>query len=127
MGYPRCVPSASGLSSVELPPTWDALQFVLASVDETQPGAGDEIGDGARGEHLSRVGEVADAGAEMHGDPAEIVASALALTGVYAGADLDAQGPHRLRCCHGVPHRPCGAVEGGEEPVPGCLHLTAAE
>src|SRR5437868_12085727 len=48
--------SPSGGCGEELPPAGHALEVVLASIVERDPGAGDEIGDGAGHEHLVGAG-----------------------------------------------------------------------
>ena len=74
------------------------------------------------------AGERADAGADVHGHAADVVADELALAGVQPGAHLEAERPHPVRGSRGrtriAARRP---VEGGEEAVPQGLDLPAAE
>jgi hypothetical protein len=60
-------------------------------------GAGDEILDGARDEHLSGLRVRRDACAGVDGDAADLAVHELALTGVEAGAYIDAELAHALR------------------------------
>ena len=68
-----------------------------------------------------------DAGADVDGDPADLAVDQLALAGVQAGADLEAELAHRLGDRAGAADRPGRAVEGGEEAVAGGVDLLAAE
>src|SRR2546425_7154610 len=53
--------------------------------------------------------------------------SMLALACVQAGTHLETQLRHRLNDRAGASNPPRGTVEGGEEAVPGRVHLAAAE
>src|SRR6185437_10462815 len=68
-----------------------ALEVVHAAVVEVDPGASDEVLHGARDEHLSPASQRRDARANVHGEPADLPVDALALAGVQAGADLEAE------------------------------------
>src|SRR5438477_4237938 len=98
-----------------------------AAVVEGEPGAGDEILDGLRDEHLARPGERGDPCPGVDGDAADLRPVELTFAGVDTGADLDAQLPDSLagreRTADGA-RRP---VEGGEEAVARRVHLAAAE
>ncbi len=49
---------AAGLGrAVDVPWLWNTFQVVNAVIGEREPGTGDEIDDGPRGENLARVGE----------------------------------------------------------------------
>ena len=69
----------------------------------------------------------ADAGTDVHGDAADVVAAEFAFAGVKAGAHLDAQRLHRVTNCHGAADRSLWAVERREEAVAGGVDLAAAE
>ena len=59
-----------------------------AAVLEDDPRAGHQIFDGARGENLTGTRETSDARADVDGNPSDVVAHSLALSGVDAGSDL---------------------------------------
>jgi hypothetical protein len=62
---------------------------VGAAVLEVDPGAGDEILDRSRDEHLSGRRRSGDARADVHGDPGDLAVGDLALAGVQTGADIE--------------------------------------
>src|SRR5437588_9264333 len=62
----------SSRSRVDLPAVRHALQLVLAAVGELDPGAGHEVLDRPRDQHLVRAGERADACGDVHGDSADV-------------------------------------------------------
>ena len=70
-------------------------------------------------------GQCADARADVHGDPADVVAADLALAGVQSGAHLDAERLHRVADRHRAADRPLRAVEHREEAVTRRAHLAA--
>src|SRR3954447_435805 len=117
--------SGSGSDGVELPIARHAPERVHATVGELDSGAGDEVGDGARDEHLARPRSGAHARADVHRDAAHIsVAHQLALAGVQTGADLDAERANRVagRARAANPSR--GTVERRQEPVAHRLDLS---
>ena len=69
----------------------------------------------------------ADAGTDVYGDAADVVAAEFTLAGVQAGAYLDTQRLHRVTNSHGAADRPLRAVERREETVAGGVHLAAAK
>ena len=73
----------------EPPAAFDATQLVFAALVELEPGADDEVADGARDEHFARAGEGTDASTDVDGEPAHVAAAQLDLTGVQAGAGLE--------------------------------------
>src|SRR5436305_12948729 len=75
---------------VQVPLAGDALGAVLAAVDELQAGAGDQVADGPRDEHLAGGGQLAHAGGDVDRHARELAVVLLALPGVQAGADTDA-------------------------------------
>src|SRR5262245_27018638 len=125
-----CYPSAPVTSvqrrGVEAPAVRDALELVLAPVLEHEPGPGNQVLHGLGHEHLrgARLGR--DSGADRHGDPADLPVHQLALAGVDAGPDLDAEFADLLADLERTPDRAGGTVERGEEPVPRGVGLYAA-
>jgi hypothetical protein len=63
----------------------------------------------------------------VHGDAADLRAVELALAGMDAGADLDAELPHGLSGRERAADGARRTVEGGEEAVARRVHLPAAE
>jgi hypothetical protein len=107
-----------GLDCVQLPGVGNALELVGAAVVEGEAGPGDQVLDRARAQHLPRLGLGEDAGRDMHGDPAEVVADQLDLAGVQASPDLEAVLGQLSPDGVGGPDGPGRAVEAGQEPVP---------
>jgi len=68
-----------------MPLAGDTLQRAGATVLETESRPGDQILHGARDKHLAGLSKGSDAGADVHGDPAELRAHHLALASVEAG------------------------------------------
>src|SRR5438477_537177 len=82
---------------IEPPRAGHALQLVLAALVERQPGAGHEVLDRRRDEHLSGARERGHARADVDGEAAELVAQPLTLPRVQPGAHLEAEVAHRAR------------------------------
>src|SRR5207245_1380695 len=82
---------------------------------------------GARHEHLPWLRLLRHPGPDVHGDAADLAVHDLALAGVQARADLQAEPPHDLGDRAGTADGTGGAVEAGEEAVPGHIELGAAE
>src|SRR5687767_361049 len=78
------IPGSGGrLGDGEKPPlARHALQLGRAAVGELDPGADDEVLDGARDEHLTGLRAGADSRADVDRHAANVVAAALALAGV---------------------------------------------
>jgi len=110
-----------------MPAVRDTLQFVLARVVECQTRTSCDVLHRLRHEDLSGTGLRRDPCADVNGDPPELVADDLALTGVYPDAEVDpdlARGSHhRLRALDR--HR--GGVEGREEPITCGIDLSTTE
>ena len=70
-------------------------------------------------------GQCADARADVHGDPTDVVATDLALAGVQPGAHLDAERLHRVADRHGAADRSLRTVEHRQKAVTRRAHLTA--
>src|SRR3984893_18158818 len=80
--------------------------------------------DGFGHEHFSGTREITDALRDAHGQSDHIVEPDLDLAGVNTRAHLYA---HAVGCGHNLrrgAHRPCGRIEGGEEPVTDGLDLS---
>src|SRR2546421_119746 len=88
-----------------MPFAGDALERVSAAVREPEPRAGDEVAHGARHQDLAGPGERRDAGADVHGDPAELRPHHLTFARVEAGADLEAERAHAIADRARGPHR----------------------
>src|SRR5512132_3344623 len=110
-----------------MPAVGDTLQFVLARIVECQTRTGCDVLHRLGHEDLSCTALRRDPCADVNGDPPELVADDLALTGVYADAEVDAdlaRGPHdRLRAVD----RRRGGVEGREESIACGIDLSTAE
>src|SRR5262249_4316775 len=78
-----------------------------------------------RHEHLAWSGQRSHAGADDHGDAAELLSDDLALARVQAGPDLEAEVAHRALDRGRAADRADRAVEGREEAVPGRVELAA--
>jgi len=100
---------------------------MFATVGEADPRTQDQHLHRAGHQDLTRLGEGASSGADVDRQPGDRLAFALDLAGVQPGPDLDADVAHRLPDRAGTPDGPGGPVEGGEEAVPGGVHLAAAE
>src|SRR5437764_13783900 len=110
-----------------MPLAGDALESVRAAVREPEPRAGDEVAHGARHQDLAGPGERRDAGADVHGDPAELRPHHLTLARVETGADLEAERAHAVADRARGPHRPRRAVEGRQEAVASRVDLAPTE
>ncbi len=90
---------------------------MLAAFPELDARADDQAADRLGDEYLAGRGLCPDARAEVHCHAANVVADALALTSVQAGAQLDGQ--RRDRLLHRTRAADCGdgSVEDGEQPV----------
>ena len=65
--------------------------------------------------------------ADVHADPADVIATDFALSGVQPGAHLDAERLHRVTDRHRAADRSLRAVEHREETVSRRVHLAAPE
>src|SRR4029079_3483892 len=98
-----------------------------ATLPEGQPGADDEILDGAGRQHFARRRFGCDAGADVHGDAADVVSHALALARVQSGAHLETERTHGIADGQATAHPPGRAVEQREEAIAGRRDVTASE
>src|SRR5262249_35623017 len=122
--HARCRGSDRG---VDPPLARDALELVDATILEGEAGAGDEILNRLRDEHLARPGEGGDSRPGVDGDAADLRAVQLALARVDPRSNLHAELPKRVAGRDRTAHGPSGAVEGREKAVAGAVHLAAAE
>src|SRR5438876_66557 len=125
----RLVPTGGPtlLRGVQRPFSLHPLEAMDAALHEAQARSRDQILQSAGDQHLARVRRGGHAGADVHGDTAHVVAPQLALAGVQAGADLEAEWAHRLADGQRTAYRACGTVEGREEAVARRVNLPAAE
>src|SRR3990172_6715412 len=91
----------------------DALERVNALVLEGDARTSHEVFHGAGDHDLAGAGRRRHAGANVHGDAADIVADHLALAGVEPGSRLDSQLPGLVADGAGAADTAGGAVEGG--------------
>jgi hypothetical protein len=68
---------ASGDRGVDAPRPGHALQLALAALLESEPRSCDEVAHRLGDEHLARPGESGNAGADVDGDAADVVAAEL--------------------------------------------------
>src|SRR5690606_2740790 len=90
-------------------------------------GARDQVLDRARNQHLTRPRRGRDAGRDVDGDAADVVAGDGDLAGVEPGAQLEAERARLLAQRDRAADRARRTVEGGEKAVARVLHLAAAE
>src|SRR5687768_7186846 len=107
----------SGDDREQPPAAGNALELVLAAVLEAQAGPRHEVGHGGRDADLAGARGSGHPGADVHGDPADVVADQLALAGVQPRPDLQAETGDRLADGGGPLDRARGPVEGGERTV----------
>src|SRR6266508_1166828 len=124
---PPVVVTPSCLHGEDLPFAGDAFELVAAAVGELDVGPLHQVAHRARDQHLARTGKARDPRSDVHCDPGEVVATQLALAGVDAGADFQADVAGILGDGAGAFDGPSGPVEGGEEAVAGGVHLLAAK
>src|ERR671915_2352675 len=111
----------SPIGGEQLPGVAEALQCVGPAVLQVDAGAGDQVPDGSRDQHLAGPGGGHDPGAEVDGDPADVVVAQLELPGVDPGPDLDAGLAQLPAQPEGAADAPAGPVEDGQDPVAGPL------
>ena len=83
------------IGRVQLPTAGDALQLMLASIIESNGGAGYQVTDGAGDKDVARAGGCHDTCRDVHGQSGQATQKPLALTGVQARAHLDPELPYR--------------------------------
>ena len=102
---------------MHLPAARNAAQLVHAVTGELEQIVVEQAQRGTGDEHLAAVGELADARGDVHGHPGQAVAQQLALAGVNAGPQLDAEAGSGNAQLLGAAHRRCGRVERDQEAV----------
>jgi hypothetical protein len=110
----------------EAPLAGEALEAMDSALAKVETGAGDEILHRARHHDLARSGLRHHARAGVNGDAGDCVIDALALAGVDAGADLEAEASQGVTDAHGAADGAGRAVEGREEAVAGGAYLSPA-
>jgi hypothetical protein len=98
-----------------------------SAVLEAKAGAGDQVLDGAGHQDLTRPGGGRDAGADVDGEPGDLVVPELDLPGVQAGPDREPERGHAAGDRARAPDRPGRAVEGGEEAIARGVDLAPPE
>jgi hypothetical protein len=68
------------------PPAGYALELVFSPFGKRESGADHEVLDRAGNEYFAGAGQVCDPGADVDGQPADIIGDELALAGVYPRA-----------------------------------------
>src|SRR5262249_27959405 len=124
--WPRW-PRLNGVDREQAPLAGEPLQFVSAPCDEGHARADHQILDGARDEHLVRLGEGRDPGGDVHRDAGELAVDELGLACVEASSDAEAESADRLGDRRGAADPARGAVERGDEAVAGGADLLTAE
>src|SRR5262245_20842291 len=109
-----------------MPRVGHAFERVRAAFLERQSGAGHEVADRLRDQHLARARKTGDARADVHGDSGNVVPYELAFAGVQAAAHLKAERAYRIADRAGTANRARRPVEGGEEAVARGVDLTPA-
>ena len=115
--FPICHKSGSVDHAEEAPRIGDALERVLPTVFEAEPGAESEVLYGGGDEDLAGGCRTLGSGGDVDRHAGKTVAFEFALAGVDAGSDLDllagSSGSHRARSIDG----PGWAVEAHEESI----------
>jgi hypothetical protein len=94
---------------------------VLTPVVEPDPGACDEIGDGAGDDDFAGSSFRLHPAGQVDGDPSDVIAASFDFARVYAGAQLQTETARLVSQNAGASDGSCRAVEGGEHPVSGRL------
>src|SRR5689334_820636 len=108
------ITSSGVLHGEQLPPVRNALELVHASVGKADPRAQHQHLHRAGDQDLVRLSEASDARADVNGKTGCRYAPALYFPGVQAGADFDADIPHRVPHGAGAPDGPGRPVKSGE-------------
>src|SRR5208337_2330465 len=106
-----------GRRGEQVPPSWEALEFIRTALGKLQARAGDEIRHDSRYENFFRLALRHDASGRVHGDAADVPAPEFDFAGMETGAqgqaDLLGGRPERQRASDRAP-RP---IEGRENAV----------
>ena len=87
----------------------------------------DEVFDSVRHEHFPCAGLRSDSCRDVDGDPTDVVAAPLTLTGMQTTANIDAYLRHAVCNCDGAQNRSRGAVERRQYSVAGVLDDSTLE
>ena len=102
---------------IDLPLAWDSLEVARPAFLEPQAGPGRQVANGARYQDLAGTGGTHDSRSDVNGDAAHLGPALLHLTGMQAGAHLNAQLPDFGDNIERAADR-CGrCIEDGEEAV----------
>src|SRR5262249_26311529 len=113
---------------IHAPGAFDALQLVLPTVLERQPGPRDEVVRRRAHEHLAGIGDGHHSRADVHGYAAGLLSDrALDLPRVDARPHLEPQLAEHVPNRDTAADRPCRPVEQREEAVARRVDLLAAE
>ena len=93
------------------------LSTWVPAILEGDPGTVDQILDSARHEHLSCVGQGGNSCSDVDCNATDVITARLALAGVQAASNVDAQFRHAFSESGGAAKRTGRAVERGQEPV----------
>src|SRR5437868_275289 len=96
-----------------------------SAILEDEPGTRNQVLDGLGDEYFRWAGGASDSCAGVNRDSADLLVDPFDLSGVDAGADLQAKRAHGVDDSACVTDGSRGAVEGGEEAVPGGVDLLA--
>src|SRR2546423_11251893 len=110
-----------------MPCSGDAFELVVAFVGELHAGAHNKLCHGSRRPDFAGAGFGCDAGGDVDGDAADVIAADFDLAGVDAAADVEPELTGGIADRTGTLEGPGGSVEGGEEAVAGRLDLAASE
>src|ERR1044071_6774753 len=126
-GASRPPRSRAALDGEQPPLLRDALQLGGAPFAEAETRARDEVFDRAGDEHFPRLRLLRDASSDVYCDPAHFAVHQLALTGMQARANLQAELAHGLPDRAGAANRACRPVDPCEQPVAGDVELGPAK
>src|SRR2546423_14438429 len=110
-----------------MPCSGDAFELVVAFVGELHAGAHNKLCHGSRRPDFACAGFGCDAGGDVDGDAADVVAADFDLAGVDAAADVEPERTGGIAGRTGTLEGRGGSVEGGAEAVAGRLDLAASE
>src|SRR5215218_3613679 len=114
-------PPGSSARGEQLPGVAQALEGVGAAVLQGDAGAGDQVPDGPRDQHLAGAGGGHDAGPDVDGDAADVVAAQVELADVDPGPDVQPDLAQLPAEGQGAADGPAGPVEDGQDAVAGAL------
>src|SRR6266545_7499610 len=120
-------PRGRSSASEQAPFARHAFERVQTAIGKGYSGARYEVLDRTGHEHLARLRVGGNACPDVDGDAADVVVAELDLSGVQAGADLDAESTHIVADAGSATNGACGAIERRKKSVTRRLLLTAAE